>query len=199
MIMEYLFCLNRCFGCFHDPTRLTHFEQSFNEICLDGTNIGNDVVIIKKGRRICGSGGAITNFPIVQNKAYFEAKIQQLGNFGIGLATNNVDLNTIPLGTDNQSWILRQDGTIVHDNKILYRLGYELKEGDIISILYDHIELRFRRNNQPIDFEIRNIKISEIYPVVYVDNGTIIDMYFSNFHYQPPPSFDRILIEKALL
>lgn len=97
--MEYLFCLNRCFG--FNSTNLTHFEQTFNEICLDGTNIGNyllfiyiffnhfffcplstgnDVVIIKRGKRICGKGGAITNYPIVQNKAYFEAKIQQLGD-----------------------------------------------------------------------------------------------------------------------
>ena len=40
---------------------------------------GNDVVVIKRGRRICGKGGALSNFPIVQNKAYFEAKIQQTG------------------------------------------------------------------------------------------------------------------------
>ncbi|KAH7642507.1 SPRY domain-containing protein 7 [Dermatophagoides farinae] len=195
--MDYLFCLNRCFG--FQSTRLTHFEQSFNEICLDGTSVGNDVVIIKKGRRICGSGGAITNFPIVQNKAYFEAKVQQSGNFGIGLATSNVDLNTIPLGTDSQSWVLRQDGTIVHDNKILYQLGNDIQEGDIIAILYDHVELRFHINNKPIEYEVRNVKGSEIYPVVYVDNGTIIDMYFSNFTHQPPSSFDAILIEKALL
>lgn len=37
---------------------------------------GNDVVIVKNGRRICGSGGALANAPIVQNKAYFEIKVQ---------------------------------------------------------------------------------------------------------------------------
>ncbi|KAI7692874.1 SPRY domain-containing protein 7, partial [Sarcoptes scabiei] len=171
--MDYLFCLNRCFG--------------------------DDVVLIKKGHRICGTGGAITNYPIVQNKAYFEAKIQQSGTFGIGLATKNVDLNSIPLGTDDQSWVLRQDGSIVHNNTILYQNPISIQEGDIVSITYDHIQLKFFLNNDPINYEVLNVKGSEIFPVVCVDNGSIIDMIFKNFNYQPPPSFDAILIEKALL
>ena len=44
-------------------------------------NLGNDVVIVKNGHRICGNGGAIANAPIVQNKAYFEVKVQQTGNY----------------------------------------------------------------------------------------------------------------------
>jgi hypothetical protein len=40
---------------------------------------GNDVVIVKNGRRICGTGGALSNAPIVQDKAYFEVKIQSAG------------------------------------------------------------------------------------------------------------------------
>ena len=41
---------------------------------------GQDVVIVKSGRRICGTGAALGNAPIVQNKAYFEVKIQSTGN-----------------------------------------------------------------------------------------------------------------------
>jgi hypothetical protein len=37
-------------------------------------------VIVKNGQRICGSGGALASAPVVQNKAYFEVKIQQSGN-----------------------------------------------------------------------------------------------------------------------
>ena len=40
---------------------------------------GQDVVIVKSGRRICGTGAALGNAPIVQNKAYFEVKIQSTG------------------------------------------------------------------------------------------------------------------------
>ena len=40
---------------------------------------GNDVVIVKNGRRICGTGAALANAPIAQNKAYFEIKIQCTG------------------------------------------------------------------------------------------------------------------------
>ena len=44
------------------------------------TSAGNDVVIVKSGRRICGTGAALANAPIVQDKAYFEAKLQSSGN-----------------------------------------------------------------------------------------------------------------------
>jgi len=40
---------------------------------------GYNVVVVKSGRRICGSGAALANAPIVQNKAYFEAKLQSSG------------------------------------------------------------------------------------------------------------------------
>ena len=40
---------------------------------------GNDVVIVKNGRRICGNGAGLANAPIAQNKAYFEIKIQCTG------------------------------------------------------------------------------------------------------------------------
>ena len=42
-------------------------------------------MIVKNGRRICGTGGALCNVPITQNKAYFEVKIQALGNNSIHL------------------------------------------------------------------------------------------------------------------
>jgi uncharacterized membrane protein YadS len=41
---------------------------------------GHEVVIVKNGQRICGSGGALASAPLVQSKAYFEVKIQQSGN-----------------------------------------------------------------------------------------------------------------------
>jgi len=42
---------------------------------------GYGVVVVKNGQRICGTGAALANAPIVQNKAYFEAKLQSSGNF----------------------------------------------------------------------------------------------------------------------
>ena len=44
---------------------------------------GNEVVIVKSGRRICGSGAALGTAPILQNKGYFEVKIQSGGNYQI--------------------------------------------------------------------------------------------------------------------
>ena len=49
---------------------------------------GSDVVIVKNGKRICGTGAAFGNAPIVQNKAYFEIKLQSSGQ-------SLIDRNTI--------------------------------------------------------------------------------------------------------
>ena len=37
---------------------------------------GVDCVIVKSGRRICGTGAALANAPLVQDKSYFEIKLQ---------------------------------------------------------------------------------------------------------------------------
>ena len=39
-------------------------------------HVGVDCVIVKSGRRICGTGAALANAPLVQDKSYFEIKIQ---------------------------------------------------------------------------------------------------------------------------
>ncbi len=38
-------------------------------------------MIVKSGRRICGTGAALANAPLVQDKSYFELKIQCGGMF----------------------------------------------------------------------------------------------------------------------
>lgn len=60
--------------------RNTLFEIGLNMgILLFVSFSGIDVVIVKNGRRICGTGGALANAPLVQNKSYFEVKIQCTG------------------------------------------------------------------------------------------------------------------------
>jgi len=93
---------------------------------------GHDVVIVKNGRRLCGTGGALSNVPIIQNKAYFEIKIQANGIWGVGLATRKVDLNKIPFGNDTESWVLRNDGSIYFNNLIKYKSPETIDEGDVI-------------------------------------------------------------------
>ena len=120
------------------------------------------------------------------------------GVWGIGLATNNVNLNRVPLGYDVESWILRHDGTIYHNNEVLHRLREVPKEGDVVSVTYDHVELKFYLNNVPVEYSVTGTK-GVLYPVLYVDDGAILDASFSSFNFEPPGGFDRILIEKSLL
>lgn len=47
--------------------------------------LGHEVVIVKNGHRVCGTGAALANVPILQNKAYFEMKLQQSGTYDSAL------------------------------------------------------------------------------------------------------------------
>ena len=41
---------------------------------------------IAQASRICGTGGALANAPLMQDKAYWEVKVQTEGVWGLGLA-----------------------------------------------------------------------------------------------------------------
>ena len=87
------------------------------------------------------------------------------------------------MAVDSQSWVLRNDGRIFNDNKELFKLTNEPQEGDVIGIAFDHIDLMFYINNKSIEHSITNIKGNEIFPVVYVDEGAILDVSFTTFQY----------------
>lgn len=55
------------------------FRQTMLQFSNPFLNVGDDVVLLKNGQRICGSGAALSTAPIVQNKAYFQVNIQQTG------------------------------------------------------------------------------------------------------------------------
>ena len=50
----------------------------------------------------------------------------------MGLATRRADMNQIPLGNDNESWVLRNDGILSHSNSECGKLVDTPQEGDIV-------------------------------------------------------------------
>ncbi|GAB6018912.1 SPRY domain-containing protein 7 [Chamberlinius hualienensis] len=190
------YCIRQCLqghaGHARNPPRL------LPTVVLDTKNMGNEVVIVKNGHRICGGGAALANVPIVQNKAYFELKLQQSGLWGVGLATQKVDLNKVPLGNDTESWVLTSDGTLKHNNEEKGKIPEIPQEGDIIGITYDHVELNFFLNGKPLHCPLTGAK-GTLYPAVYVEDGAILDVYFEVFTQQVPIGFDKIMIEQSLL
>ncbi|KAK3737321.1 hypothetical protein RRG08_067386 [Elysia crispata] len=191
---SYVFCCCRdgAFGQGHVQMK------DLPSVKLDTGFMGNDVVIVKNGRRICGNGAGLANAPIAQNKAYFEIKIQCTGTWGVGLATRRCNLNKAPLGTDGESWVLRQDGCIFHNSEEKSKLPDVPQEGDILGLSYDHIELNFFLNGSPMGTPLTGIK-GTVYPVFYVDSGAVLDVQFEKFYHAPPPGFDPIMIEQSLL
>ena len=55
-----------------------------------------------------------------------------LGVWGIGLATPNTQLDSIPLGMDNNSWVLHSDGCIYHSGAKVAKVKDCPVEGDVI-------------------------------------------------------------------
>lgn len=52
--------------------------------------------------------------------------------WGVGLATPMVQVDSVPLGNDQQSWVLTSDGTTLHNGEIISRLKVKPEEGSIV-------------------------------------------------------------------
>ncbi|CAB1347219.1 unnamed protein product [Coregonus sp. 'balchen'] len=148
-----------------------------------------DVVIVKSGRRICGTGCCLANAPLHQNKSIW----------GIGVATQKVNLNQVPLGRDINSLVLRHDGSVYHNNEEKNRLPANSlpQEGDIVGITYDHVEMNLYLNGKNMHCPASGIR-GTVFPVVYVDDSAILDCQFSDFCHTAPQGFEKILFEQQI-
>lgn len=192
----YFECFRKCFGWSGQGIADDVPENPKYKVSLDITKMGTDVVIVKNGQRICGTGAALATCPIVQDKAYFESKLQSTGIWGIGLALETTNLNS-PLGKCEKAWVLRHDGTVWHNNNKIYEHKNLPVESDVIGVSYDHIEMKFYVNGKPLDVSVTGIK-GKVYPVLYVDESAILDVQFSNFYFTPPNGFREIMIEQQI-
>uniref|UniRef100_A0A1B0CRJ1 SPRY domain-containing protein 7 n=1 Tax=Lutzomyia longipalpis TaxID=7200 RepID=A0A1B0CRJ1_LUTLO len=203
-------CLRNCLGDAF-TTQTVPVRPRENPIHLDTTHMGHEVVLVKNGQRVCGSGGVLATAPLVQSKSYFEVKLQQNGHWSIGLATRNTDLNKAKGGTDADSWCLGSDNIVWHSDQEVHRLqkapdGDEKQdealhlpaEGDTIGIAFDHVELNFYVNGQKLDVPVLNVR-GTVYPALFVDDGAVLDILLDNFTYPPPVGFEKIMLEQSLL
>jgi len=172
-------------------------SQPIPDVILDTTTMGQEAVVVKNGMRLCGTGSARGSSPILQDKAYWEVKIQQGGAWSIGIATPSADLNK-DLGLDHCSWAVTHSGIVRTKGQQEYKIPVSLEEGDILGLSYDHVELNIFCNGKNLDTPVLGIK-GTVFPVLYVDEGAILDAVFENFTHQPPTGFERIMIEKTVL
>uniref|UniRef100_A0A1I8JBA8 SPRY domain-containing protein 7 n=1 Tax=Macrostomum lignano TaxID=282301 RepID=A0A1I8JBA8_9PLAT len=166
---------------------------------LDNATMGQGVVLVKNGRRICGTGAARANCPVSQDKAYWEVKLQSCGSWGIGLGTVRCDLESPNnLGSDAESWALRDDAAIYHGNQPVAKLPDPVQEGDVIGLTYDHVTLEVFLNGKPMHTPVTGIR-GTVFPTFYVDDGAILDCAFAAFAFGPPAGFRELIKEKQLL
>ncbi|CAL8127335.1 unnamed protein product [Orchesella dallaii] len=168
------------------------------DIIIDSGYVGSEVVIIKNGLRLCGTGGALGSAPLVQTKSYFEVKVQQEGKWAVGVATRNSPLDVGPVGSDQYSWMLRHTGELYFNALSIGKLDPIPEEGDVVGISFDHIELSFFINGKKGNITFTNVR-GPIFPAVYVDEGAVLDVIFDSFLHPPPSGFDKIMKEKSIL
>ncbi|XP_055343743.1 SPRY domain-containing protein 7-like [Paramacrobiotus metropolitanus] len=192
------FCKSYGFCSDPDADKAQFVLQVHPPVSLDTSRMGDEVVIIKNGSRLCGSGGCIATTSVNQDKAYFEVKIQRDGQWGIGLSLGSINVNNIPFGTDTSSWVLREDGKVYHNNEIIGQVPEIPRESDVVGVAYDHVEMSFHLNGKPLNTSVRGPK-GTVFPCAFVDRDAILDFYFTNFQFVPPPGFSRIMYEQTIL
>ncbi|KJH51308.1 SPRY domain protein [Dictyocaulus viviparus] len=194
--------LGSCLECIQGPSfsATTSYSQMTTlippSICLDTSRCGKDVVILKEGERICGTGAALGTLPIVQNKGYFQVNIQQGGVWGVGIGNLHSLLDEAPLIAD--FWGVRDNGDVVANGVVVGKLNIEISDGDCVGVCYDHVELNFLVNGQQAEPNITGVK-GPAYPLVYVDDSAILDVKFRKFTVNPPVGYSEILAEQTIL
>ncbi|KAI6192134.1 SPRY domain-containing protein 7 [Aphelenchoides bicaudatus] len=199
--MHYFFPFRQCLECVQGPsyTATASYAQLRDEancVKLSTSHMGPDVVLLKNCTRICGTGSALGTAPIVQNKAFFQIDVTQTGTWGVGLAHRSVDLERVP--PMNEAWILRSDGEVWQNGQLLGKIDTVLQEGDSICVTFDHVDLKFYRNNQQLPITINSVR-GQVYPIVYVSENAILDVKFRNTSVVAPHGFEEIMIEQTLL
>lgn len=221
-------CLKNCLNGVLPP-QTVQIRREHEPIQLDTSHMGHEVVVIKSGQRACGSGGVIANTPLVQSKSYFEVKLQQGGQWSVGLATQQADLNQSKGGFDKESWCLTSDNVIYHNAKPLHKLennapanGKIAMEstaianlettvttalGNSTGIPHEGDTIGVAYDHIELNFYLNGTNLNvpvlnvrgTVFPCLFVDDGAILDIILDNFNYSAPPGFERILIEQSLL
>ncbi|KAL1285290.1 SPRY domain-containing protein [Trichinella pseudospiralis] len=195
-------CLRMCLECVQGPSFFGTNHVRLHDvagICLDSERSGENVVLLKDSTRICGSGASLCTAPLLQDNSYFEIKIQQAGSWGVGIASPDVDLNRLPLGKDMKSCVLRCDGKVYRNDQVVCERQLLVEEGDHVRIAYNHLDLQFAINDSNDWISTPAMKGVVVFPVVYADDGAIIDVSFSEFNCPPPDRYQPILLEQSLL
>eukprot|EP00049_Salpingoeca_infusionum_P004747 m.83149 g.83149 ORF g.83149 m.83149 type:complete len:255 (+) comp12714_c1_seq4:93-857(+) len=191
---------NSCCSCwqFYCGSKGAKQRIGNSEITLDPLHLGEEGVIVKQGLRLCGSGGALATAPLTQSKTYFEVTIQTQGHWGIGLATRQADLNYVPLGLCEYSWMMLSDGRLLHRNTSVALAAADFDEGDVIGVSFDHVELKFFLNGSLLDGASFSGLRGTLYPCLFVDQGAILDLELVNFIHDSPTGFLPLMVEQDL-
>ncbi|KAL1508014.1 hypothetical protein AB1Y20_007612 [Prymnesium parvum] len=145
------------------------------------------------GNVISGSGSILGDSPVLQDKAYFEATLQQPGSFAIGVATRDAPLDEV-LSQEKAptAWTFtnKLQGTPVDVGDVI---GCALDQGDYPVQVYFYIKGK-------VVHQISGIR-GEVLPAFSVDDGAVLEANFGGREYSQgmPSGFQGIIKSMSLL
>ena len=145
---------------------------------------------IDNGKIITGRGAAMATDPIEADQVYFELKVRTSGSFAVGVG----------LKTPYPSKDLDRE---ICDNKTSYGLKSDMlaavpEPGDIIGVYFDQRttpRLSFSLNGLPLSdlYDVPKpgselkLKPGQLYPIVYVNRGAMVEVNFNEDLWEHPP------------
>mmetsp|Transcript_19514 Transcript_19514/g.36073 ORF Transcript_19514/g.36073 Transcript_19514/m.36073 type:complete len:194 (+) Transcript_19514:45-626(+) len=188
-----------CCDCFKDA----QVESgTVDQAVFDNKAKSSQVKLSPDGSILSGTGCAVANSALHQDKCYFEVTLTKLpdenASFCIGVCHRSpaVVKNDV-LGDLEQSWAFNAANSTE-----------PFEEGDVISCLFDQStgkpQLSFKRNNQdlPPSTIVKGFK-GTVYPGASLDNGCELSFNFSiegdGFKYRPPPGFSGLIPSRSLV
>mmetsp|Transcript_23355 Transcript_23355/g.32658 ORF Transcript_23355/g.32658 Transcript_23355/m.32658 type:complete len:193 (-) Transcript_23355:283-861(-) len=183
-------CLRVYFPCLFEPhgTGSTPLV-SFSDVKGPRVRISNFFVT--------GHGTALVNVPVIQNRAYWEFKIIETGNFCVGVCEPSKASLDGQLSDRKRTWAISSKAT-----------KRDLKKGDTIGLAYDLSDIR------PVLKMYLNGKVAKIlkcngemhgdvYPCVSVAGGCMLEANFEGslheFQYGPPQGYCGIMYTRDIL
>lgn len=157
---------------------------------------------VKQGSKVCfkltGTGKALGNTQLVQDKAYFEVRVLKSGEVRVGVSKASRDSLDKGVGLEPESW--GQNFTATDE---LY--SYKAPEQTVIGCLVDQSDyparLNYTLNGERLESALVTGMRGPILPAVSLGAGAEVELIFDAtlFHHDPPQGFSAIIFSQNFM
>lgn len=148
--------------------------------------------------RLSGTGKALGNTQLVQDKAYFEVRVVTSGEIRVGVAKATREHLDKGVGLDSESW-----GQSFTATEELY--SYKAPEQTVIGCLVDQSDyparINYTLNGERLESALVTGMRGPILPAVSLDAGAETEVVFDAglFQHDPPQGFSAVIFSQNFM